>query len=189
MTAPHRLVEGTATVDDVDAFVAELGAIGEAHGCTVQAFDARYVVDATHLRQALELADRAIERGENVARDRAVEVLLYAAGRRQIDRALTMGVAEGRHPAVVLVAADPDADATATGETGGGRDTDRTPSERVEAAADALRDLLDPGETLGEYDADLVADFFDVTAAERSATDAGLPELVHERVALLDVGK
>jgi KEOPS complex subunit Cgi121 len=188
MAAPHRLVEGTATVDDVDAFVTELGAVGDAHGCTVQAFDARYVVDAAHLRRALELADRAIERGENVARDRAVEVLLYAAGRRQIDRALAMGVSEGRQSAVVLVAADPTADAATTGETASGGD-ERAPSERVDAAAADVADLLDSGETLGEYDPELVAEFFDVTDAERAATDAGLPELVRERVALLDVEK
>jgi KEOPS complex subunit Cgi121 len=173
----HRLVEGVAVVDDVDAFVAELGAVGDAHGCTLQAFDARYVVDAAHLRRALALADRAIDRGENVARDRAVEVLLYAAGRRQIDRALAMGVDEGRTPAVVLVAAVSDADA------------ERSPSDRVDAAAAAVAALLEPAETLGAYEPDLVADFFGITDAERAATDAGLPDLVRERVALLDVEK
>ena len=82
-----ELLECVATVEDVDAFVGRLGAIGDDHGVTVQAFDARYVVGRTHLARAVELADRAIARGENVARDRAVEVLCYAAGRRQIDRA------------------------------------------------------------------------------------------------------
>jgi len=197
--AAHRLVEGTAVVDDVDAFVADLGAVGDAHGCTLQAFDARYVVDAAHLRRALELADRAIDRGENVARDRAVEVLLYAAGRRQIDRALAMGVDEGRTPAVVLVADGVErrstggrtrsADAAATAETASGGDGGRSPAERLDAAADAVADLLEPAETLGAYDPDLVAEFFGITDAERAATDAGLPELVRERVALLDVEK
>ncbi len=175
-----RLVEGTTTVEDVEAFVERLGSVGDDHDCTVQAFDARYVVSETHLRRALELADRGIERGENVARNRAVEVLLYAAGRRQIDRALEMGVDSGDGPVVVLVAARPDPD---DGEGGDAAD------DREAAAADAVRDLLTPGETLGEYDPDLVADFFDVTAAERGATDATLAELVHERVALLEVEK
>jgi len=94
-----EVVEGVATVDDIDAFVERLGAVGEDHGVAVQAFDARYVVDREHLERAVELADRAFARGDAIARDRSVEILLYAAGRRQINRALEMGVGEGESPA------------------------------------------------------------------------------------------
>jgi KEOPS complex subunit Cgi121 len=181
-----RLVEGVLHVGadadppagvprfaDVDELVAELDAIADAQGVTVQAFDARLVVDREHLIRAVELADRARDRGEAIARDRAVEILLYAAGRRQIDRALGMGVGEGATPAVVLVDAEDDAGAASgNGEAG---------------AADAVRDLLDPTGTLGDYDERRVREFFDVGEAELAATDAGLPALVRERVALLVV--
>jgi KEOPS complex subunit Cgi121 len=167
-----RLVEGVATVDDLDTFLADLDRIGGEYGCTVQAFDARYVVDRAHLRRALDRADRAMARGENVARERAVEVLLYAAGRRQIDDSLTMGVSEGETPVVVLVAGSATAD-TVT-ET---------------AAADAVADLLRPAETLGAYDESRVRAFFDIGDTELATTDATLTDLVHERVALLDVSK
>jgi KEOPS complex subunit Cgi121 len=130
-------------------------------------------VDRTHLGRALDLADRALDRGENVARDRAVEILLYAAGRRQIDESLRIGVAEGETPTVVLVAADPDAS----------NDAD----ER--SAAGAVADLLVPADTLGAFDAERVRTFFGIGEAELAATDATLAELVHERVALLDVSK
>lgn len=163
-----EVVEGIATVDDVDAFVAELGAIGETHDCTIQAFDARYVVDRAHLERAVELARRARGRDETIADDHAVEILLYAAGRRQIDRAFEMGVAEGEQPVVVVVDGTDGAEA---------------------AAAAAVADRLTPAETLGEYDADRVEAFFDVTERELAATDAGLPALVRERVALLTVEK
>ncbi|MFB6080423.1 MAG: KEOPS complex subunit Cgi121 [Haloferacaceae archaeon] len=163
-----RLVECTVATDDVDGFVARLGAIGERHGAAVQAFDARYVVDRTHLERAVALADRARERGAAVARERSVEVLLYAAGRRQIDRALTMGVDRGPTPAVVLV------DGTGDGEA---------------AAADAVRGLdpVTPATTLGDYDPDRVRSFFDVSDAELAAAAGDLAALVHERVALLAV--
>ncbi|MDG5778405.1 KEOPS complex subunit Cgi121 [Haloarculaceae archaeon H-GB2-1] len=161
-----RIVEGVATVSDVDAFVADLAEIAEQFDSTVQAFDARYVVDRTHLRRAVALADRAIERDENVARDRAVEILLYAAGRRQINRALTMGVGEGETPVVVLV-------------DGGD----------VDGAAGTVESRLEPAETLGGYDPELVREFFAVSDAELRATDGDLPDVVHERVALLDVDK
>ncbi|MFC7070116.1 KEOPS complex subunit Cgi121 [Halobaculum lipolyticum] len=172
-----RLVEGTATVGDLDAFLGDLTRIGDDTGCTVQAFDARYVVDRTHLARALALADRAFERGENVARDRGVEVMLYAAGRRQIDRALTMGVSEGERAVVVLVAAEDGSDETAAA------------AAAEAAAADAVGDLLDPASTLGAVDEALVCDYFDVRERELTATAGTLADVVHERVALLDVRK
>ncbi|MFC7235074.1 KEOPS complex subunit Cgi121 [Halosegnis marinus] len=169
-----ELVEGTVTVGgerfpDTDAFVDALGAVGDEHGVTVQAFDARLVVSARHLGRALELADRERARGDGIARDRAVEVLLYAAGRRQIRRALAMGVGEGETPAVVLVAAAPD---------GSGDEA---------AAAAAVGDLLASRPTLGEYDPERVRDFFGIGERELAATDATLADLVLERVALLVV--
>jgi len=162
-----KLVDGEATVADVDEFVERLSAIGTEHGVTVQAFDARYVVGREHLERAVELADRAIDRGEAIARDRAVEILLYAAGRRQINRAIDMGVDEGTTPAVVLVDGDDD-----TAEA---------------AAAAALRDLLAPADTLAGFDRQRVMDFFDISETELGATDGTLADLVCERVALLVV--
>ncbi|ADQ65832.1 KEOPS complex Cgi121-like subunit [Halogeometricum borinquense DSM 11551] len=161
-----KFIEGVATVEDVNAFVTDVGAIADETGATVQVFDARYVVSEKHLRRAVELADRAIERGENVARDRAVEMLLYAAGRRQIDDALAMGVSEGETPVVALV-------------DGG---------DEAKAAAQ-LRDLFTERQTLGRYDDERVRDFFDVTDAELAAVDGDLESLVCERVALLNVEK
>lgn len=174
-----RVLEGRATIEDVDAVVAELAAIGDEHGCTVQAFDARYLVGHEHLERAVELADRAIERGENVARDRGVEILLYAAGRRQIDDALAMGVEAGEQDVAVLI--------------DGGDAEDAEAEVREADAAAAVRDALelDDRPTLGveHADAALIREFFDVSEAELAATDAELADIVLERVALLDVEK
>ncbi|WP_255169337.1 KEOPS complex subunit Cgi121 [Natrononativus amylolyticus] len=166
-------LECRLVVGDIDAFVTELGGVGADHGVTVQAVDARYVAGETHLERAVELADRARERGENVARDRAVEILLYAAGRRQIDRALEMGVSEGETDAVVLIAT----------EGGAGDET---------AAAAAIESLESFGgriDALGQVDEETLCTFFGITDAERAATDASLEELVCERAALLEVEK
>jgi len=172
-----KLVTGRTEIEDLDAFVGDLGAIGDEFDCVVQAFDADYVLGEDHLRTAVERADRAFERGENVARERAVEILLYAAGRRQIDRALRMGVGEGETDAVVVVHSS-DGDA-----------------EDERGAAEAVEDLLGlaSAETdalaADRIDAEEVRDFFDVSDAELEATDATLADLVRERVALLDVEK
>ena len=162
------VIEGVATVTDLDDFLATLDAVATEYGVTVQAFDARYLVGRRHLERAVELADRAFERGENVARERSVEILLYAAGRRQIDDALEMGVSEGETPVAVLVDGDDEA-----------------------GAAAAVRDRLAvaTAATLSSVDAERVRAFFDVTAAELDAVDGDLTDLVCERVALLDVEK
>lgn len=166
-----KLVEGVASVDDLEGFLDRLDAVGADHGVTVQAFDARYVVDCEHLARAVDLADRAFDRGENVARDRGVELLLYAAGRRQIEEALTMGVSEGERPVIVLV------------------DHPEDVAEAEAGAAAEVRELLDDEPTLDETDVDLVRGFFDVSDRELEAAGGDLAAVVHERVALLDVEK
>ena len=166
-----RLFDGTVTVDDLDSFLAALDDVAEATGTTVQAFDADYVVSEAHLRRALDRADRAIARGENVARERAVELLCYAAGRRQINRALEIGISEGENRVVVLV------------DSPAGDDSDEA------EAVEMLREHVDERAVLGEYDEAAVRSFFDVSDAELDAVDGGLADLVLERVALLDVEK
>ncbi|ELY88020.1 KEOPS complex subunit Cgi121 [Natrialba taiwanensis] len=172
------LLECRLDIDDIDSFVADLTVISERHGTTLQTVDARYVADRRHLERAVELADRAIERDENVARDRAVEILLYAAGRRQIDRALEMGVGEGENRAVVLIDAAPHSNS----KTESNLDAARTAVTELEAFAGS-----EP--TLDHQDKGILQTFFDITDAERAATDASLAALVRERVALLDVEK
>ncbi|WP_416838185.1 KEOPS complex subunit Cgi121 [Haloferax sp. DFSO52] len=163
-----RVLEARATVSDLDAFIATVGDVSDETDATIQAFDARFVVDRDHLERAVELADRAIARGNEIARDRAVEFILYASGRRQINRAFEMGVSEGTVPVVIVV-------------DGGDEDDAET----------ALFDRLDleQAKTLGEYDEELVRDFFDIGAAELTAADGDLPALVKERVALLTVDR
>lgn len=196
-----RLVTGTATIDDLDDAVGQLAHVGERFDCTLQAFDARYVAGAEHLRRAVELADRARSRGEGIARERAVEVLLYAAGRRQINRALRMGVDEGECAAVVLVGARPEARASPGGVDGDVPVHDRRPDadpgavgmddgvEEREAAAVATVCGLDWFEAgmVALGDQKRLRRFFEVGEAEREATDASLSELVLERSALLVV--
>lgn len=161
-----RLVEGTVDVDDVDAFVETLGDVGDDYECAVQAFDADYVAGRPHLESAVRHANRAFARGENVAHDRSVEILLYAAGRRQIRRALEMGVSAGETRAVVVVDGDDEPGAVAS-----------------------LENVVTLEPALDRRDEATLTAFFDISDAERAATDASLIDLVCERVALLDVEK
>jgi KEOPS complex subunit Cgi121 len=181
-----EVVAGTATVDDVDAFVETLGEIGDDHDCVVQALDARYVTALEHLETAVRYAARAHRRDDAIVRDPAVEILLYAAGRRQIDRALAMGVDAGETPAVVVLASDFPDDVLAT---------DDAEAATATAVSDVLDDarLVDSTGTpedpdgFGPTDVERVRAFFDVGDAELAATDATLAALVRERVVLLSI--
>jgi KEOPS complex subunit Cgi121 len=166
-----QLLAGHLFVEDIDELLETLNEIANETQTTVQAFDADYVVSAAHLERALALADRAIDRGENVARDRAVEILCYAAGRRQINRALEMGLREGENRVVVLV------DSVTGDETA------------EEAALDRLHEHIEEAAALGEFDEPTVRAFFDIGDAELAAVEGSLQDLVLERVALLDVEK
>lgn len=179
-----RLVAGTFAVDDLDAFLDDLDGIAAETGAVVQAFDADLVVSAAQLREAARLAARAIARGEAVARDPGVEVLLYAAGRRQIDRALELGVSEGEQSAVVLVA-----------DFGGVSGADRPPADLAGAVAGVRglagdsTEVIDGDALDRAFDEDRVREFYGVTDRELAATNGDLADVVRERVALLDVEK
>ena len=177
VTPETRLVGGRVSIEDLDAFLAELEAIGAETGAVVQAVDADQIVDGDHLRLATRLAARAVARGEAVARDPAVEVLLYAAGRRQIDQALTLGVETGEQRVGFVVADFGDVPGAARSEAS------------LEAAVRAVERLCEPAPVLGTFDEAAVRSYYEVTDRELEAVAGDLSSLVHERVALLDVEK
>jgi KEOPS complex subunit Cgi121 len=163
---PTAVVTGTPTAD-TDTLLDGLATVRDDCGLAVaQAFDAAHVADRDHLRLAFDLAERERGRGEAIARDREMEVLLYAAGRRQIDRALAMGAREGA-PAAVLVA---------------GRES---AVERAVPAVQALAAFDAHEVALG--DPDRLREFFGVSDAELAAAGGDLAGVVRERVALLVV--
>ncbi|WP_096390543.1 KEOPS complex subunit Cgi121 [Halopenitus persicus] len=180
---PH-LIAGDLVIEDLDAFLETVRTLREETGAVIQVVDARYVVSRTHLDRAVARAERAIDRDEAVASDRAVEVLLYAAGRRQIDEALEMGVDEGETTAIAVVYLP------------------NAAPRRVSKALDRLERRFDaatvhpPDDRQGfetwlaaVTDPERVRSFHDVTDAELEATLGTLADVVEERVALLDVEK
>jgi len=159
-----ELIDGCAEIKDLDAFLNEITRISDDTGSTIQLFDADYVAGERHLRRAAEMAGQAVERGSAIARDPAVELLLYAAGRRQINRALEMGVGEGSQAVVGVIDGGDEA-----------------------AAVAAVEDLLAAAESIEWGDKETLKAFFDIGAAELAVVDGDLESVVLERVALLAV--
>lgn len=162
-----QVIEGRASIDAVDAFVDQLSAIGERHDVAVQAFDATRLAGIKHLAAAVERANRAHQRDEMITNNRAVEILCYAAARRQINEALKLGVSPGAGPIAIVI-----------------------DGLHEDGAAAAVRELIEPEPVLGVVSNETkIMEWFDITEQERSATEADLETLVIERVALLVIDK
>lgn len=162
-----EVVEGTVEIRDVPGFVEQLASIGDEYDCAIQAFDPAYVAGHAHLRVAVERALRAQARDEMISDSLSIEVLCYAAGRRQINQALEMGVSEGEQAVVIVIV-----------------------GEKEASAKTAVREFVTGHPVVGdERDEEVITAFFDITEAERSVSSASLEELVIERVSLLVVEK
>ncbi|MBC7128635.1 MAG: hypothetical protein H5T45_02760 [Thermoplasmatales archaeon] len=81
-----------------DAF-RELKEFCERNSIIGQVFDADLVLGEEHLIVAYEHAKRAFEKGKNICKKIEMEMLLYAAGKRQINEAISLIGAkkEGRY--------------------------------------------------------------------------------------------
>jgi KEOPS complex subunit Cgi121 len=192
-----RVIVGETTIDDVDAVLDRLGELADDHGVVAQAFNARCVAGLPHLTLATRCALRARAHGDTIADDLAVEILCYAAGRRQIGEALALGLSEGEAPVAVVVvdpARDP-ASLQVPSTASESAPTEARPAEREVAAAiaDELGLATDPDRAVealrAATDAERLRRTFDIDDAESDATDAPLPALVRERTALLAVTK
>ncbi|ATZ61768.2 MAG: KEOPS complex subunit Cgi121 [Methanosarcinales archaeon Met12] len=164
-----KIIGGIAEVGDVDEFIKTMSDIARRHSVTIQALDADRTAGAEHLRFAAEKAMRSIREGRNIAEDLGLEILLYASGKRQIERALQMGISPGRNRIAIAIV---------------GNDAERAGKDVMEFVQEAP--VLD----YNERKKDLIVKTFGITDAEIEAVGEGkIPELVLERVALLDIMK
>ena len=181
-----RCITGKVRISDVDDFLAVLKAIAHRYSVTIQAMDAELIAGEAHIKSAVQKALRAIRQGNSITSDLSMEVLLYAAGRRQIERALAMGVSTGDNKKIVVVIIDvdnkhKDLDAIA-----------REIKQRIGLEEQPIEDLEleSETETNTEEKRNKLMRFFNITDAEIEAVgERKLKMLVLERVALLDVYK
>ena len=178
-----KLIAGKVRVSNVDDFLAVLKTVAHKYDVTIQAMNAELIAGEEHIKSAVKKALRAVGRNRNITNDLSLEILLYAAGRRQIERALAMGVAKSegeKRVAIVIV------DASARGE------------KDLEVVAEEVKRKIGlQEEPISELELEYKGDkkegikkFFDITEAELKAVgESKLKKLVLERVARLDVLK
>jgi KEOPS complex subunit Cgi121 len=161
-----RILEGIVFIDNVDEFLQKLKKLSKETDTTIAALDADKLAGEKHVRFAIEKAVRSFETRENIANDLAKEIMLYASGSRKITKAVKLGIHKGLNK-VVLVA---------VGETPDLSGFDEIKPEPLLAYDNSKKESI--------------METFGITNEEiQAAGEEKIPQLVIERVALLDVIK
>ncbi len=165
------IVGGNVEIKDVKAFISRLTAIGRECGVTVQAVNADLVAGRGHIEFASDKAVVAFREKRNLARDLGMEIMLYLRGRRQIEKALELGLHEGPNNVAIIIVGD---------EPGCAEDKARAVLDRVD-------------EKVVDYDHrkdEALMRLYDITPAEVEIVGRErIPLLVRERSALLEFEK
>jgi KEOPS complex subunit Cgi121 len=162
---------GLMEIEDVKKFIRDLSSIAADYGVTVQAVDADAIAGQCHVEFAVGKAIESFEQQRNLARDLGMEIMLYLRGRRQIEKALEIGVRSGPNRVAIIIVGDE--------------------AEKARPAVEALLDEVDP--TVADYshakDA-LLMRLHEITPAEINIVGPDrVPDLVKERSALLEFEK
>jgi KEOPS complex subunit Cgi121 len=165
------IVGGKVDIKDIKAFIAKLAAIGRECSVTVQAVNVDRIAGRDHIEFAANKAMEAFKNKQNLARDLGMETMLYLRGKRQIEKALELGVHEGENAvAIVIIGDDPGC---------------------AEAKTMAVLDEVDG--TVVDYDHkkdETLMRLYDITPAEVEIVGRErIPLLVVERSALLEFEK
>lgn len=161
-----QILEGTILIDNTEKFLQKLKRISKEKSIVIQALDADKLAGEEHLKFAVEKAISSFKTGRNIANDLAKEIMLYAAGTRQINKSMRLGVHNGENN-IALVAIGEDIDVSEFNEI-----TPKPVLQYNEAKNDTLMEI------------------FNITEKEtKSVGNDKIPELVLERVALVDVIK
>jgi len=161
-----HILQGTIFIEDIEIFLMKIKEIRKEKDIVILALDADKLAGKTHLMFAIEKAMNSFKTGRNIANDLGKEIMLYAAGTRQINRAMKIGVHNGKNN-IVLVAIGEEIDPSVFDEI--------TPKDILQYEGSKNRALME---------------IFNITDEEIEAVGVDkIPELVLERVALVDVLK
>jgi len=162
-----RLLFGRPAIRDRDKLISAIRELQANSCCIIQALNADLVVSERHIRFAAEKALLAFSEKRNIAKAAGMEIMRYASGERQIERAFFMGVKDDTERIALVLA--------------GRNGCSRFPDE-----SELLR-LVQPDKKGCSYSASFVMHAFNITPVELSVVgEQRIEDLVIERVALVD---
>jgi KEOPS complex subunit Cgi121 len=159
-----RLLFGKTVIRDKGLLISAIKDLQSRHGCIVQALDADKVAGERHILFAAKKALAAFSEERNIAKDAGMEIMRYASGERQIERALFMRISD-RTERIVLVL------------SGSGSLPD----------ASELSRIIELDGRGSSFCAKAIIEAFNITSEELQAVgEERIEDLVIERVALVD---
>ena len=162
-----RLLFGKPVIRDRERFLSAMKDLQSSHGCIVQAFDADKIAGERHIRFAAKKALAAFSEHRNIAKDAGMEIMRYASGERQIEKALFMRISDRTERiALVLVG-----------------------SASLYSWPDAseLSRIIELDGQCGSFCGKAVKEVFNISSEElRAVGEERIEDLVIERVALAD---
>ena len=162
-----RLLFGKPVIRDKVLLLSAMKDLQSRHGCIVQALDADMIAGERHIRFAAEKALAAFSEQRNIAKDAGMEIMRYASGERQIEKALFMRISD-RTERIALVLA-------------GSGDKYCWPD------ATELSRIIELDGQGGSFCAKAVKEAFNISSEELQAVgEERIEDLVIERVALVD---
>lgn len=163
---------GFADIKDVKYLMSEISKLEQDYDLVIQIVSAAFVAGEGHVISAVKKAIRSMGEEKGITSNLGLEILLYLAGTRHINKALKIGVKEGRSGVVVLIIGDKIEDGV---------------KEKV------FKLLSFEPSAIASFDEgrrNRLIEFFEITAEElASVGENKLEKLVMERVALIDLTK
>jgi KEOPS complex subunit Cgi121 len=96
MDKKFKIIGATGKVDSVKEFIFRARELISDSDSLLQFIDAESVLGKEHIQSAIEHAIRAFERQDNISANLAMEILIYTAGKPQIQTALEeIGIKNG----------------------------------------------------------------------------------------------
>jgi KEOPS complex subunit Cgi121 len=162
---------GLLEIEDVKKFIKDVSSIASDYRVTVQAVNADAIAGQCHVEFAVGKAVESFEQRRNLARDLGMEIMLYLRGRRQIEKALEIGVKPGGNRIAFIIVGDN--------------------AVKARPAVESLLDEVDPAVVDYAHAKDaLLMRLYEITPAEVDIVGPDrVPQLVQERSALLEFEK
>ena len=99
-----HILSGQVIIDDVNSFMEKIQEISKINHITIQAFNADMICGKNHLYSAAAHAIRSERQHSKTTHSLAMELLLYAAGERQVKHALEkMGITKGKNNLALVI--------------------------------------------------------------------------------------
>ena len=103
----YEIIGGLTKIDCIETYLHSIQQFAKRHSLHIQIFNAAMIYGKRHIQSAVEHAIRAMNEKRMSTQSMEMEVLLYAAGERQLNHAIPkMGIKSGEITVVIVFLAE-----------------------------------------------------------------------------------